>query len=708
MRLSIAFVLCLLITQFGVAQQAFEIKNEKLVRKFIVKDSVVFTNKLTNLKTSKEFIRNQSNEFSFYLNNKQLTSASFVYLRHKKNELKGIQHLEIELQGKVNSISEGIGVKLNFWVYENISVVRKQICIMNYSDKEITLTNLDIESLNIDVSGVHISEIHTGYGQNLETAPYKGNYYDAALLMYDERSKQGLMIGNEAMSVLKNTEIYTGGFPLIQIGLSKSSDNFPFKKVLKKGEVFLSPKVFLCPVEAKTWQLAYEGDFAEFIRKYADIRLNTHKQKPLLMYNTWRPFRTNITESIIKESVEALQGSGTDLFIIDCGWYDMMGNYNADKTKFPEGMVPVCKYIIENGMKAGMWFSFATANVSSDVVKEHPEWTLKDKFGKPVLVHDVSGATLGETSYTMSMDSPWYDYIYNVISKYIRDCNLSYVKLDLAAVIGSYQPDLTISGDYEGGGVKNYADRDASYWSIFQKTLEFCDDLHKEFPELLIDYTYETHGRHNGVDYALLQHAEYDWITNYELEAPEGPISIRQMRFNRARTMPVSTLLIGNQNMLNASKSMNEFTYLSVVSATGILVGDVRNMDKETRTWYKKWNDWFKTMDNTYEFTKYYQIGDVFDYPTDENWDGCYRFNTEKQGGVLFFYRNNSSDSQRIFKLHCVDEHTQYKVSEPFTLKNLIYSGKQLKNEGLPVQLKNKYSAVVYSIEKVDSLSKID
>ena len=52
MRLSIAFVLCLLITQFGVAQQAFEIKNEKLVRKFIVKDSVVFTNKLTNLKTS--------------------------------------------------------------------------------------------------------------------------------------------------------------------------------------------------------------------------------------------------------------------------------------------------------------------------------------------------------------------------------------------------------------------------------------------------------------------------------------------------------------------------------------------------------------------------------------------------------------------------------------------------------------------------------
>lgn len=702
MRLSIAFVLFLLINQFGVAQQTFEIKNDKLVRKFIVKDSVVFTNKLTNLKTSKEFIRSQSNEFSFCLNSKQLTSASFVYLQHKKTELKGIQHLEIELQGKVNSIAQGIGVKLNFWVYENISVVRKQICIMNDSDKEIALTNLDIESLNIDVSGYHISEIHTGYGQNLETAPYKGNHNDATLLMYDERSKQGLLIGNEAMSVLKNTEIYTGGFPLIQIGLSKSTDNFPFKKVLKKGEVFLSPKVFLCPVETQTWQLAYEGDFAVFIRKYADIRLNAHKHKPLLMYNTWRPFRTNITESIIKESVDALQGSGTDLFIIDCGWYDMMGNYNADITKFPEGMAPVCKYITEKGMQAGMWFSFATANVNSDVVKEHPEWTLKDKIGKPVLVHDVSGTTLGETSYTMSMDSPWYGYIYNVISKYIRECNLSYVKLDLAAVIGSYQPDFAISGDYEGGGVKNYADRDASFWSIFEKTLKFCDDLHKEFPELLIDYTYETHGRHNGVDYALLQHAEYDWITNYELEAPDGPISIRQMRFNRARTMPVSTLLIGNQNMLNASKSMNEFTYLSVVSATGIMVGDVRNMDNETRAWYKKWNNWFKTMDNTYEFTRYYQIGDIFDYPTRQNWDGCYRFNTEKEGGVLYFYRNGSSDSKRCFKVHCVNPTSKYKIFNPDNDKEVwIYSGKQLIEEGIEVTMKDKFSAKVFGIEKI-------
>jgi len=274
------------------------------------------------------------------------------------------------------------------------------------------------------------------------------------------------------------------------------------------------------------------------------------------------------------------------------------------------------------------------------------------------------------------------------------------VQIGLAAVIGSYQPDFNISGDYQGGFPKGYPDRASSYYAIFDKTLQFCSDLNKEFPDLLIDYTYETHGRHNGVDYALLQHAQYDWITNYELDFPNGPISIRQMRYNRALTMPVSAMLIGNQNMLNASKAIDEFTYLSVVSATGILVGDVRNMPAKTALWYKQWNNWFKSMDERFNFTSYYQTGNVFDYPTLENWDGCYRFNTEKQGGLMFFFRNNSSDSQRTFKVHCVNENLKYKVSEPFTGKSKIYSGRELKKSGLSVMIKSPCTGVVYSIEQ--------
>ena len=111
----------------------------------------------------------------------------------------------------------------------------------------------------------------------------------------------------------------------------------------------------------------------------------------------------NFNEELIKASADALEGSGTEIFIIDCGWYDMMGSYIPDKNKFPNGMVPVCKYIQQKGMKPGMWFSFATANVESKVVQEHPDWILKDKKGEPALVHVINDRTLGERSYTMGL-----------------------------------------------------------------------------------------------------------------------------------------------------------------------------------------------------------------------------------------------------------------------------------------------------------------
>ena len=33
------------------------------------------------------------------------------------------------------------------------------------------------------------------------------------------------------------------------------------------------------------------------------------------------------------------------------------------------------------------------------------------------------------------------------------------------------------------------------------------------------------------------------------------------------------------------------------------------------------------------------------------NWDGVYKFNKEKQGGVLFFFRNGSVENSRTFSI---------------------------------------------------------
>ena len=65
-------------------------------------------------------------------------------------------------------------------------------------------------------------------------------------------------------------------------------------------------------------------------------------------------------------------------------------------------------------------------------------------------------------------------------------------------------------------------------------------------------------GKYHLVDYALIQNADVDWLTNYEFDPPKGPISIRQVTNERQRVVPVQTMMIGNQQ-LNNNKFIGKF-----------------------------------------------------------------------------------------------------------------------------------------------------
>lgn len=103
------------------------------------------------------------------------------------------------------------------------------------------------------------------------------------------------------------------------------------------------------------------------------------------------------------------------------------------------------------------------------------------------------------------------------------------------------------------------------------------------FPDLIIDCTFEAWGKYHLIDYALMQHADVDWLTNYEFPAPEGPVSIRQINFERSRVVPVQTMMIGNQLI---DSPMWQFTYQSLASGVQLMCGDPRNLTDEQKTWY--------------------------------------------------------------------------------------------------------------------------
>jgi alpha-galactosidase len=276
--------------------------------------------------------------------------------------------------------------------------------------------------------------------------------------------------------------------------------------------------------------------------------------------------------------------------------------------------------------------------------------------------------------------------------------DIPYIKFDLSIVSSAYVHDPERTGDYETNSSKVYKDRASSYWVIYERMMSLLDDLHHEFPQLLIDCTFEVWGRYNMSDYALIEHSDVSWITNFGQDSPAGPISIRQMNFDRSRVIPTSTMLIGDQSV---NFSNYKFVYFSLASSTIVLLGDPRKLSTEQQSFYKKWNGYLKEVEKKYQYTKYFQLYDIFDRPTDANWDGCYRINTEKQGGLMFFYRNNSPDTKRSFKIPCLEATNRYRIYSYEDNKTLgIFSGKNLMEKGVSVTIPTTYSALILTIEK--------
>lgn len=90
----------------------------------------------------------------------------------------------------------------------------------------------------------------------------------------------------------------------------------------------------------------------------------TIQKKPPMGWNSWTAFGTDINETLVHETVEALISKGLQQYeyiIIDDGWVsdtrDENGDLVEDHVKFPSGMKALGDYIHSKGFKFGLYTS---------------------------------------------------------------------------------------------------------------------------------------------------------------------------------------------------------------------------------------------------------------------------------------------------------------------------------------------------------------
>ena len=172
------------------------------------------------------------------------------------------------------------------------------------------------------------------------------------------------------------------------------------------------------------------GEYDAVFDRYFDaMNIKPLTDRKIKGYTSWYNYYQNISEDIILRDLEAI-GKRSDLvntFQIDDGYQTAVGDWlSIDKKKFPNGMKPVADKIHEKGLKAGIWLAPFGAQRGSKIAAEHPDWLVKNKNGKPVIV----GANWGGF-YPLDIDNQQArDYIKGVFDVVLNQWGFDLVKLD--------------------------------------------------------------------------------------------------------------------------------------------------------------------------------------------------------------------------------------------------------------------------------------
>lgn len=166
--------------------------------------------------------------------------------------------------------------------------------------------------------------------------------------------------------------------------------------------------------------------------------------KPLVGYTSWYNRYDQITDKTITEDLEGCSKvlKPGDLFQIDDGWQKSVGDWEANRSRFPRGMKASVEDIHDKGYLAGLWLAPFSAQISSSIVRNHHDWLLRHD-GSPW----YAGCNWGGF-FSLDIDNrEVQDYLRRVFDRIFNRWGFDLVKLDF---LYSAAPWETVRGSYLG------------------------------------------------------------------------------------------------------------------------------------------------------------------------------------------------------------------------------------------------------------------
>ena len=176
----------------------------------------------------------------------------------------------------------------------------------------------------------------------------------------------------------------------------------------------------------------FVGGYDEVFDKYfAAMSLPAKKRVDRLTgYTSWYNYFQKIDENIILRDLKGLSRAreSVNIFQIDDGYEPFVGDWlDYNGKDFPNGMKTIADAVHREGYLAGIWLApFNVQRGKSRILKEHPDWLIRNPDGKPQL-----GCVAWGGAYTLDIYNPEVrEHLKKVFDTVLDDWGYDMVKLD--------------------------------------------------------------------------------------------------------------------------------------------------------------------------------------------------------------------------------------------------------------------------------------
>ena len=476
--------------------------------------------------------------------------------------------------------------------------------------------------------------------------------------------------------------LYSGSFAITaEVSSNKSVrvqggiNDYLFGWELDGGESFITPQTALCYSAEGLGGLSRA--YHDFFREYVIDPKRVYERRPIVI-NNWEATYFGFDNEKLFAIIDAAAKLGIDTFVLYDGWFGKrnddksgLGDWFVNNKKLKGGLKPIIDRCKKNGMKFGLWFEPEMISEDSDLYRTHPDWAIKKEGVEPCrgrnqLVLDFTRKEI-------------VDYVFNAVSKVLKENDISYVKWDK-------NRDIT-----ENFSASLLADRQGEF--LHRYTLGFYDlaeRLISAFPDVFFEGCAGGGGRFDG---GALYYFPQIWTS----DDTDG-LERTKIQWGTSMCYPVSAMSCHVSACPNhQTQRITPFETRGVIAslgATGYEL-DLTKLSDEEKAQVKAQIANYKRIDGLVLNGDLFRLANPFE--TNYFCEMIVAKDKTEAYVVGERFRGDPCDHDRLLKLNGLDENNTYTIKE----LGVTASGKALMSAGVHYPRLPDCGSWIWHIEKI-------